>query len=81
MLGVRRDISDSAREKSQEPLTFPACVRRDSLYGHLFRFEYLDAFYEGRCVVDSDHERPFIGGSGRSQLLGSKGGLQLDLTG
>ena len=49
---------DSAGKKSQEPLAFPACFRRDSLYGHLFRIEYPDAFYEGRCVVDADHEVP-----------------------
>ncbi len=78
-LGVRNDIYDSAGKKSQEPLTFSACYRRDSLYGHLYRIEYPDAFYEDRCVVHTDHVRPFIGGSGRSQLLGPKGGLQLVL--
>ncbi len=41
--------------------------------------EYPDGFHEGRSVVDADHERPFIGGSGRSQLLGPNGGLELDL--
>ena len=30
MLGVRRDICDSPEKKSQEPLTFRACCRRDS---------------------------------------------------
>ena len=39
--GVRRDLCDSAGKKSQELLTFLACVRRDSLYGHLVRIEYL----------------------------------------
>ncbi len=78
VLGSRRDICDSLGKKSQEPLTFRACFCRDSLYGHLFRIEYPDAFYEGWCVVDADHERPFIGGSGPSQLLGPNGGLQLD---
>ena len=38
-------------------------------------------FYERLCVVVADHERPFIGGSDRCQLLGPKIGLQLDLWG
>ncbi len=46
----RRDICESAGEKSQEPLTFPACFRRDSLYGHLFRIEYPDAFFSMKLV-------------------------------
>ena len=46
---------------------------------HPLRIEYPDAFYEDRCVVDAGHERPFIAVSGRSQLLGPNGGLQLDL--
>ncbi len=77
----RRDICESAGEKSQEHLNFRAYFRRDSLYGHLFRIEYPDAFYEARCVIDADHERLFIGGSGRSQLLGPNIGLKLDLYG
>ncbi len=32
MLGVRHDNCDSAGNKSQEPLTFRTCFRRDSLY-------------------------------------------------
>ncbi len=55
-LGVRNDIYDSAGKKSQEPLTFPACFRRDSLCGHLFRIESPDVFYVGRYFVDADHE-------------------------
>ena len=31
VLGVRRDIGDSAGEKSQEPLNYPACFCRDPL--------------------------------------------------
>ncbi len=80
VLGVRRDICDSAWEKSQQPLTFPACCR-ESLKSHFFRIEYPDAFYESRCVVDADHERPFIDRDGWSQLLGPKGGLYLGLWG
>ncbi len=34
---------------------------------HPLRFINLDAFHEGRCVVDLDHERPFIAGSGLCQ--------------
>ncbi len=75
-MGVRLDNCYSPEKKSQELLTFPACFRRDSLYGHLFRIEYPDAFYEERCVVDANHERSFIGGSGRSQLLGPSLGGQ-----
>ncbi len=48
VLGSRRDIYDSAGKKSQELLTFPARVRRDSLSGRLFRLEYPDTFYVGR---------------------------------
>ena len=33
--GVRRDNCDSVGNKSQEPLTFPACFRRDSQFGYL----------------------------------------------
>ena len=38
-------------------------------------------YYEGLCVVDADHERQFIGGSGRSQILDPSSGLELDLQG
>ncbi len=81
MLGVRHDNCHSPGKKSQDPVTFRAYFRRDSLYGHLFRIEYPDAFYEGQCVVDADHVRPFIAGSGRSQLLGLNSELKLDLPG
>ncbi len=61
VLGVRRDNCDSPGKKSQDPVTFRSYFRRDSLYGHLYRIEYPDAFYEGRCVVHTDHESSFIG--------------------
>ncbi len=48
---------------------------------HSVRIKYPDAFYEGRCVVDADHERPFIDRGGGSQLLGPKGELYLGLWG
>ncbi len=40
----RRDICDSPGKKSQEPLTFPACCRRDSLYAHPFGLNLQPAF-------------------------------------
>jgi hypothetical protein len=45
VLGVRRNICDSAGKKSQEPLTFPARFCRDSLCDHLFRMELPVGFY------------------------------------
>jgi hypothetical protein len=44
------------------------------------RYQSLSAQYlMNRFNVNADPERPFIAGSGRSQLLVPKGGLQLDL--
>jgi len=39
VMGVKCDNCDSAGEKSQEPLTSPACFCRDSLYIHPSRIE------------------------------------------
>ncbi|MCZ6624834.1 MAG: hypothetical protein O7B35_11495 [Deltaproteobacteria bacterium] len=43
--------------------------------------EYPDSFYEGRCVVDTDHEVYLLLEVEWCQHLGTNSGLELDLPG